>query len=157
MPILKVGGVAKLSQSKAIERFLARKLALAGAGEIEAAHVDAVGEVLVDVRIKIQGGAGKDAAAQDAAVTGVVRSLGDLDKFAAAAGSDGHLVGAGLTLADIQLYACKHYLLATCELKERMLAEFAKHAKLEAVVAAVAAVPGIAAWEAGRTARAEAF
>lgn len=156
VPILKTNG-AVLAQSKAIERYLARKFSLAGAGEVEAAHVDAVGELLVDVRTKIQGAAGKDSATQDAAVADISRALRDLDKFASTVGTAGHLVGAGLTLADLQLYACKNYTIAGSEIKDGVLAVLAKYPKLEAIIAAVGDNKSVRAWEDARASRGEAF
>jgi len=56
VPVLQVGGKANggdgiiLSQSRAIERYLARKFGLLGANEIEAQLIDSVGETIRDAR-----------------------------------------------------------------------------------------------------------
>lgn len=50
VPILTVNGTSKIGQSKAIERFLARELGLAGNSSIEAAVIDALTENVRDIK-----------------------------------------------------------------------------------------------------------
>ena len=93
VPVLKLADGTKLAQSKAIERYLAKALKLAGASDVEAAHVDAVGELLVDVRGKLA--AAKDDAAKDAAIIDLTRALSILERLATTGvkPADGHIVG----------------------------------------------------------------
>ena len=99
VPVLKLADGAKLAQSKAIERYLAKQLKLAGASDVEAAHVDAVGELLADVRGKFA--AAKDDAAKDAASIEFTRALSILEKLATTGvtASAGHIVGSSRACA----------------------------------------------------------
>jgi len=49
VPLLEVDGV-KIGQSKAIERYLAKELGLAGSSPVEAAQVDQLGETVRDIK-----------------------------------------------------------------------------------------------------------
>lgn len=155
VPILRVtegGATTVLSQSKAIERYLAGATGLMGASALEAAQIDGVGELLVDVRGKLM--AAKDDAAKDAAFAALATALGHLEKYIAASGS-GFLVGSKLSLADVQLYAFfQNYYEAE---RARAHACLAAAPHTAALVARVAALPAIAAWEAARPSRGEVF
>jgi len=153
VPLLKLEGGAVLCQSKAIERYVAAALQLNGANPVEAAKIDAVGELLADVRTKLNGA--KDEAAKAAALDFLGKALGYVSAFLAAAGS-GFTVGAALSLADVQLYSFAHHFNAG-ELKERVAAAIAAAPAVAALVAKVGAIEGIAAWEQGRAARGETF
>merc|ERR1712137_865478 len=50
VPVLTVNGTFKIGQSKAIERFLARELGLAGSSSVEAAVIDALTENIRDIK-----------------------------------------------------------------------------------------------------------
>lgn len=151
VPVLKTGG-ATLCQSKAIERFVASALKLNGASAVEAAHIDAVGELLTDVRTKIN--AAKDDAGKDSAIEFLGKALGYISAYIAASGGGG--VVSTLSLADIQIFAFATYFNAG-ELRQRVAAAIAAAPLVAALVAKVGANAGIAAWEAGRGARGEAF
>lgn len=50
IPVLVIDGKEVIAQSPAINRYLAKQFKLFGSNDIEAAHIDSVGEELVDIR-----------------------------------------------------------------------------------------------------------
>merc|ERR1712110_726193 len=60
VPLLTVDG-AQFGQSKAIERYLAKALGLAGSSDIEAAQIDAVSETIRDIKDAYQKAKGEQA------------------------------------------------------------------------------------------------
>jgi len=110
IPVLEIdGGKYSIAQSKAIERFLARRFNMFGSNDIEAALIDAAGEQITDVKqaYKTAKAAGDDA----------VKKFfeGDLKKtftaFEKQASKDnsGYWVGSRLSLFDIQFYNLIHF------------------------------------------------
>jgi hypothetical protein len=71
-----------------------------GANAIERAHIDAIGELLADVKTKIN--AGKDDESKEVAITFLTKACGYISNYLAAAGS-GYTVGSTLSLADVQV------------------------------------------------------
>jgi glutathione S-transferase len=106
IPVLEIdGGKHRISQSKAIERFLARRFDMLGSNDVEAALIDGAGEQINDVKQAFAKakGAGDDAVKKF--------SEEDLKKTFAAfekqANKDksGYWIGSSLSLFDIQFYS----------------------------------------------------
>jgi len=100
IPELTVNGKDSVPQSKAIERFLAKRFGLFGSNDLEAALVDAYGEQIRDIQL------GYNQARIDEE-----KKKKFWEKFpklmttiAIHDGKNGHLVGDKLSLADIQFY-----------------------------------------------------
>jgi len=100
IPELSVDGV-KLVQSKAIERFLARRFGLMGSNDIESARIDMFGEQIRDLLTdwyKIREDKEKLAKFWDNEFNNHLRVISkNVD-------NSGHMVGGKLSLADVQLY-----------------------------------------------------
>ena len=103
-PLLLVDGTA-IAQSKTIERYLARRVGLYGANEVEAAQIDAIGEHIRDMK-EMHGKAADKAVFKSETLPAF---LGKLEKVAGS--TKGCLVGKSLSLADIQLYevVCEYF------------------------------------------------
>ena len=104
VPVLIVDDKEVIAQSKAIDRFLAKRLNLFGADDIAAARIDSIGEAIRDIRdayIRAKDDAQKRS--EFFTVT-LPKHLAALDRFAAKHGSAGHFVGKDFSLADIQLF-----------------------------------------------------
>lgn len=146
------GDTLILPQSKAIERYIAKKTGLAGSNDFEAAQIDAVTELAADIKTKfypIKGDAEKvEAFFKDT----FLQLVGYAEKYIAQNGRNGWSVGGKVSQADVALYHLfTHFFDASLNVREKL------PAGVIAVVDKVAALPGIAAWEAGRQARREAF
>ena len=97
IPMLEAHG-AKISQSKAIERYLAREAGLFGANSLEAAQIDQIGEVVVDIQTAF--GKLRFAPADDEGVKGffggvLPEYLGSIERC---------VVEGAINLADVQLF-----------------------------------------------------
>jgi len=105
VPVLDLdGGKAQISQSHAIERFLATRFHFMGDSQIEAAQIDSVGEQITDLKqayakVKENSEQLKKFFEED-----LPKSLQAFNKLAQKSGSPGYIVGKKLSLADIQLY-----------------------------------------------------
>jgi glutathione S-transferase len=99
VPELTVDG-QQLPQSKAIERFLAKRFGLFGSNEIEAARIDVAGEQLRELTVDLYA-ATRDASKMPAFLEKFVAGAKLLDKFV---GSNGFVAGDKLSLADLQIY-----------------------------------------------------
>jgi glutathione S-transferase len=101
MPELLVDGKVKIAQSKAIERFLARRFGLMGSNDIEAARIDMFVEQVRDIVAdwyKIKDDKDKLAKFWENEFNNHLRVLNkNVD-------ASGHLVGGKLSLADIHVY-----------------------------------------------------
>ena len=103
MPILYIDGKPVVGQSKAIERFLAQRLGLYGANDIEGAQVDMIGEHVRDI---------KDAYAKAKAAGNADKFLAEdlptwlqkLGKCVQQTGTPGYAVGNKISLAGLQIY-----------------------------------------------------
>jgi len=104
VPILIVDDNIVIAQSKAIDRFVARRLGLMGADDITAAHIDAVGESIRDIRDAYYRSKDDEQKRNEFFSVTLVNHLKQIDGFAAQHGTDGHIVGGGFSLADIQLF-----------------------------------------------------
>ena len=147
VPTLVVDGGAPIAQSKAIERYLAHALGIAGSG-LAAARLDSVCEAVADIKTKYN--AAKENAEKKAAF--MVEAAALLASIAAQREAAGI---ASVTYADIVLYhLLKHWV---SDAGDAAALASAAPAGIHAAVALVAANAGVAAWEAGRAARKEIF
>jgi len=155
VPILEAHG-AKIYQSRAILRYVARKTGLMGASDEEAALIDAITESVNEIREAVQN-AKDDAAKAEAVATKVPAIIAGIEKNVGAAGV---AVGAKLSLADIVIaYFFTHAMGPNAfGPGTPAIAELGKaSAKISAIIAAVHANAHVAAWEAGRAGRGERF
>lgn len=153
VPILEAGSV-KVFQSKAIARYVASKTGLMGSTPEEAALVDAACETVYELREAVA------AAKDDAAKAALPAKLAGVLKAFAGVVGDGFSVGGKLSLADVLLF----YFAGTGNVPTLFgpgcadaIAACAAEPKIAAIVAKVAAIPAVAAWEEGRVARGEKF
>jgi len=102
LPELTINKSSVIPQSKAIERFLAKKFGLMGSDPVEEALVDAFGEQIRDLRDSFDKAKG-DAEKEPKWLSGEFTE--HLRLIERAAGNDGFLVGKKISLADIQLFA----------------------------------------------------
>ena len=106
-PVAIIDGKDSIGQSKTIERYLARRLGLMGADEIEEAHIDMITEHVRDIKDKYQ----KAKADKEEKATFFAEVMPDfmqrLEKVVAGRSVHGEgpsLVGSKLSLADVTLY-----------------------------------------------------
>jgi glutathione S-transferase len=155
VPVLEAHG-AKIYQSKAIARYVARKTGLLGASDEEAALIDAITETVGEIRDAING-AKDDAAKAEVLSTKVPALIAGLEKNI---GAEGVAVGSKLSFADIVIaYYFTHANAPTAfGPGVPAIAELGKaSAKISKIIAAVMGNAHVAAWEAGRAARGERF
>ena len=160
VPVLEVskgGRVHKVCQSKAVARYVAGQLGLLGASAEEAADIDSLVEV-VNGDIMPASNATKTPEERAKFVAEVLpKHLATLEKLL----GDKFAYGGKLSQADVVLY---HLATHTHQPNPfgnpgnpEALALIRASPKVAAIVANVAALPGVAAWEAGRAARGEIF
>ncbi|CAF0821728.1 unnamed protein product [Rotaria sp. Silwood1] len=110
IPVLEIdGGKYVIAQSKAIERFLARRFNMLGSNDIEAAIIDAAGEQILDLKQAYN-------KAKTAGADSVKKFFEeDLTKTFTAfekqanKNKSGYWIGSSLSLFDIQLYNLIHF------------------------------------------------
>lgn len=145
VPVLEIGDVF-IGEAKAVERYVARKTGLMGSNDDEAAQIDALGEHLIDIKA-----AYKKAKAEEKVDEYFAEKLPEwMGKFEAslpAAGADGCLVGAAISLADIQVY---YFLTEFFTNKEGATASYAKCPRVTAAIEAVAKNPSIVEFNANQ-------
>ncbi len=154
VPVLVSAG-SKICQSKTIARYIAGKTGLLGATAEEAADIDSVCETIVDLA-NAANAAKTDEEKAAFLATKLPDTLATLEKLLGA----GYSVGGKTSQADVVLYHAAHYLWAANIWSPGNAAASAlikASPKIAAIIANVAALPGIAAWEAGREARKEPF
>ena len=108
-PILIVDGTHEIGESKAIERFVARRVGLFGRDDIEGASIDAFCEHIRDLKQMFASAEDKPKFAKETLPT----MLKKMETKAAAASGGGDssaaaLVGQALSLADVALYELLH-------------------------------------------------
>ena len=151
-PVLVIDGKHVISQSKTIERYMARMLGVLGATEVEAAQIDAFCEHLRDVKDKYQA-AKKEADKEKAVKTFFGETMPEfmlkVEKACVATSPYGGpaVVGSALSLADVSLYV---FLNDFFDDKASALASVAGCPRLMASLAAVEAEPSIAKYRANR-------
>jgi len=111
VPVLELdGGKQSISQSKAIERFLARRFNMLGSNDVEAAIIEAAGEQIADVKqayMKAKGGPGGQATGDGVKTffeEDLKKAFAAFEKQAAAG-----QFGSRLSLFDIQFYNLVHF------------------------------------------------
>lgn len=161
LPVLYVtkdGATSALPQSKAIERYLARELGLFGASAEQGAVIDAVAEVVVDIKSKFN--AAKADEAKKAAFFGAGGDLQTLLSYierTSSAHSAGFTIGDKLSLADLIIY---HLFTIWFTGADKEAAHAVLNSAAPTVAAALAktsANEGLAKWEAERSSRDEVF
>jgi glutathione S-transferase len=156
VPLLLVDGKPLIGQSKAIERYISKKLGLMGANDEEAAKIDALCENVRDAKDAYQAakrkpeGAERDAAIKEYFEVTLVKWCADTEKSLPAAQSD-FLVGGGISLADISWYQfCAVADGMFFDNTEGATAAFQGCPRIKAAMAACAANPGMNAHIANR-------
>ena len=109
VPVLQLHGPAGplIAQSKAIERFLARRFGFMGGDEVEAAVVDSIGEALVDARNafnKARDDPAEKARFLSTALPAALRFINRVANERSSSAERNTLVGSALSLADLQLF-----------------------------------------------------
>lgn len=135
LPILEVDGW-EIGQSRAIERFLARRHGLMGSNDLEAAYIDCLSEHVRDIKQKYADArAGKkDEALAEAKANFLSNELPKwLEKLEKCLKGDGFAVGDKISLADINIHSLiadyfddKEAALAACANCPKLLASTAK-------------------------------
>ena len=150
VPLLEVDGV-KIGQSKAIERFLAKRFGFAGSSDVEEAIVDALCETIRDGKDTYQKKRSiADADEKKAAMEKYFAE--ELPEFVAKAeasvpeGPGPFLVGGKLSLADLHWFQFLAAPKGFFDNAEGAKAAFQACPKIKAAVEAVAANPEIQAW-----------
>lgn len=150
LPVLQVGDV-KLSQSRAIERYIAANYGLFGASVLEGAQIDATGEL---VRELIEPFVDTFPLPSDAKAIARAKAIADaapkLALFEKQLGANQFLVNNRLSLADISLFNLLHdlYKAADAALYAATVPQ-----TLQAFVDRIAALPDVAAYLAARPKR----
>mmetsp|Transcript_38872 Transcript_38872/g.28754 ORF Transcript_38872/g.28754 Transcript_38872/m.28754 type:complete len:218 (+) Transcript_38872:45-698(+) len=133
VPVLTINGTLKIGQSRAIERYLAKKFGFFGSNEIEELLIDAVTEHLRDIKQKYNDAkVGKSGEDLTAVKTNFVQNELPkwLDKLEYSLGKDGYAVGGRVSLADVIIF--------------NFLTEYFDAANQDDVNALVAARPSLA-------------
>ncbi|KAJ1457755.1 hypothetical protein M885DRAFT_514810 [Pelagophyceae sp. CCMP2097] len=160
-PVLVVGGAA-LGQTKAMERYVARLTGLFGAGELEAAQIDALAEHVRDVkdaqRIKDFSMFSKQAADDKARrraewfETDLPSWLARIEAALDANAAPGYGLGAKRSYFDFTLWAAMCDSVRAGEDEAATAAALVAAPKLRAIVEAVDLEPAVQAWVARRPA-----
>ena len=149
VPILTVDGSAQLGQSKAIERYLAKALGLAGSSDVEAAQIDAVSETVRDLKDAYQK-VKEDAATKEKFFTeDLPASLALLEK-SLPVGSGPFLIGSKISYADIVVFQFLSAPKGFIDDTEKAKAAYGGVERVAAAMEAVAANAEIQAWCAKR-------
>jgi len=145
LPVLEVGG-KQLAQSNAITRFLAKKFNLSGGDEFEAAKIDELAEVLIDLRAEWRkffmekDEAKKEELRKSLMEVTVPKYVGKAEAIKKENGGD-FLVGQSLSFVDLQF---AHFLeLFVKTTSPDVMAPYPSLLKLQKTVYEV---PAIAAW-----------
>jgi len=144
VPLLEVDGVP-IGQSRAIERFLARRFGLLGDTDVQAAQIDAIVEHTRDIREAFWKIFGIKDAEEKASATAkwYAEDLpGWYGKLEKVVGPDGFAVGTKTSYADLALWS----LLDSTPDKEGAAAAVAHAPKVAAIQHRVAALESVKAW-----------
>jgi len=148
VPLLTVDG-AKIGQSKAIERYVAKALGLAGSSDVEAAQIDSCGETVRDIKDAYQKAKTDDATKEKFFAEDMPAALAAFEKSLPAA-SGPWLIGSKISYADI---VCFNFMAAPkgfFDDADKAKAAFSKCPRISAAMEAVAANPELQAYIAGR-------
>jgi len=153
VPIMEVEGVT-LAQSKAIERFVAKKLGLFGKTDLESAQIDMICEQIRDIKdswLRARGHKMKPDMEDKDVVNSVENFFKDqlpaqMDMLQKQMDTSGYFVGDTITLADISFY---HFVKSTFfpPFGEKIPDILAKYPKLVALNQNVQDNPSIKTWE----------
>lgn len=154
-PVLVTSDGITIGQSKAIERFIARRLGLMGSSPIEEALVDCVAEHCRDVKdaqmrkgfsafTKNKSDEEKATAKQEWFETEMPVMLEKINEVVQSAGTKGFAVGSAPSLADVAIFC----LLRDCmpAEQEEVAAAAKKCDALNIIADAVASNPGVSKW-----------
>jgi len=136
-----------LCQSKAIERYLARRFGFMGGNDLEAAQIDSLCECIRDFKDAYQPVRkmeSKEEAMQKWFGETLVGKLSDFEKLI---GDGGYAVGSSLTLADFVIYS---FLVDFFDDKEGIAFSMRSCPKLQKLVETVGANEKLSAWREGR-------
>jgi len=148
VPLLTVDG-GKIGQSKAIERYLAKALGLAGSSDVEAAQIDALAETVRDIKDSYQKAKGEDATKDKFFAEDLPAALASMEK-SLPAGSGPWLVGSKISYADITVYQFLAAPKGFFDDAEKAKAAFSSCTRIAAAMDASAANAEIQAWIAKR-------
>ena len=151
-PVVVVDGKESIGQSKAIERYLARRLGIMGASDFEAAQIDAITEHVRDLKDKYNKAKNVDKEKKEASVKEyfgkeMPEFFGKMEK-ALPAGVGPALVGSSLSYADVTLFC---FVVDYFTDKGASLAALDACPRLKASVEAVGKHPGVVKYRAART------
>lgn len=150
VPMLTVDG-QKIGQSKAIERYLAKALGLAGSNDIEAAQIDAVTETVRDIKDAYQKAKGDPATKEKFFAEDLPAGLALLEK-SLPKGSGPFLVGSTISYADICIFMFLTDKSGFFDDFDKAKAAYTPVARVKAAMEAVEANAEIADWIAKRPA-----
>jgi glutathione S-transferase len=132
-----------LCQSKAIERYLARRFGFMGGNDLEAAQIDSLCECIRDFKDAYQPVRkmeNKEEAMQKWFGETLVGKLSDFEKLI---GDSGYAIGSSLTLADFVIYS---FLVDFFDDKEGIAFSMRSCSKLQKLVETVGANEKLSAW-----------
>lgn len=136
-----------LCQSKAIERYLARRFGFMGGNDLEAAQIDSLCECIRDFKDAYQPVRkmeNKEEAMQKWFGETLVGKLSDFEKLI---GDSGYAIGSSLTLADFVIYS---FLVDFFDDKEGIAFSMRSCSKLQKLVETVGANEKLSAWRESR-------
>lgn len=136
-----------LCQSKAIERYLARRFGFMGGNDLEAAQIDSLCECIRDFKDAYQSVRkmeNKEEAMQKWFGETLVGKLSDFEKLI---GDSGYAIGSSLTLADFVIYS---FLVDFFDDKEGIAFSMRSCSKLQKLVETVGANEKLSAWRESR-------
>ena len=153
VPVLYVdgpSGTVVLCQSRAVERFLARRFGLMGSGDVEEQQVDSVVEAVRDLTQAYSVSRGDDSTKQHFLAHTLPTVLQQLERFVqrcSTSAAQDTLVGEKLSLADVALYQA---LTAKTPDQPAVAQVVDGYPRVKAAMAHVAGRPEIRAWLATR-------
>jgi glutathione S-transferase len=149
VPILTVNGKDQFGQSKAIERYLARKLGLGGSSDEEFSQIDAVAETVRDIKDNYQKAKGEPETKEKFFAEDMPGAMALLEK-SLPAGSGPWLIGSSISYADITVYNFVTGPKGFFDDADRAKASYSACPRISAAMAAVDANAELQAYIAGR-------
>merc|ERR1719401_1766112 len=149
VPLLTVDGEFKIGQSKAIERYLATALGLAGSNAVETAQIDAVGETVRDIKDAYQKAKVDEESKEKFFSEGLPAGLALLEKSLPTA-SGPWLIGSNISYADIVVFNFLTSQKGFFDDFEKAKAAYMTCPRIAAAMAAVEANTELQAYIAGR-------
>ncbi|CAF0899243.1 unnamed protein product [Adineta steineri] len=147
LPVLEIdGGKHTIAQSKAIERFLARRFNMLGSNDIEAAIIEAAGEQIGDVNQAYNKAKPEGADAVKKFFEGDLKKTFTAFEKQANQNKSGYFMGSSLSLFHIQLYNLIHFF----DDQESVQKALADCPNLKAIHDKVEQTPAIKKWLAER-------